>query len=169
METHHVYEAILFTPLEPEDIVMGEVIWGATRSVLTGVAVLVAILVFGLVDSPMAIAVIPSAFLIGVAVGSLAMTYTAVAPSIGSLNNFFTLFVVPMSFFCGIFFPVDRLPAAAQVAAWALPLTPGVALIRGFTAGDLSWMMLLWVLELVVVAAVGLTMASILLRRRLVK
>ena len=169
MELHHVYDAILFTPLEPEDIVVGEVMWGATRSVLTGVAVLVAMSVFGLAGSPMAVAVIPVAFLIGVAIGSLSMTFTAVAPSIGSLTNFFTLFISPMSFFCGVFFPLDRLPAAAQVGAWALPLTPGVALIRGFSAGDLSWMMLAWVLELVVFSVVGLTMASILMRRRLVK
>ena len=35
METHHVYEAVLFTPLGPADIVWGEVLWAATRGLLS--------------------------------------------------------------------------------------------------------------------------------------
>ena len=41
MESHHIYEAVLFTPLGPEDIVVGEVMWGATRATLSGTSVLV--------------------------------------------------------------------------------------------------------------------------------
>ena len=32
MDSHHVYEAMLFTPIGPSDIVLGEAMWGATRS-----------------------------------------------------------------------------------------------------------------------------------------
>ena len=41
MESHHIYEAMLFTPMEPRDIVLGEVMWGATRSIISASAVLV--------------------------------------------------------------------------------------------------------------------------------
>lgn len=169
METHHIYDAILSTPLEPEDIVMGEVLWGASRSALTGVAVLAAALVFGLVGSPLALLAVPAAFLTGLVFASLSMMLTATVTTIGAMNNFFTLFITPMFFFSGVFFPMDRLPDAVQTLAWALPLTPAAALARGLFAGELSWAMVLWVLELALMGVVALWLASALMRRRLIK
>lgn len=169
METHHIYDAILFTPLGPRDIVLGEVIWGASRSVFTASAVLVAASAFGLVGSPWALLALPAAFLTGMAFASIAMVLTATATTIGAMNNFFTLFVTPMFFAAGVFFPLDRLPEGVATFAWVLPLTPAVALSRGLVTGDLSWTMLLWTLELMAYAAVGLLVASSFMRRRLIK
>ncbi len=169
METHHVYDAMLFTPLEPEDIVLGEVMWGASRSLLSGAAVLVVAAVFGTVGSPLAILALPVAYLTGVTFASIAMILTATATTIGAMNNFFTLFVTPMFFLGGVFFPLERLPEVAQWIAWALPLTPAVALMRSLVTGDVTWLMLLWTLELAAFSAVGLWLASKLMRRRLIK
>ena len=169
METHHIYEAMLFTPLEPKDIVVGEVLWGASRSGLVGASVLLVALLFGLVGSPFAILAIPCAYLIGLVFASFSMMLTATANTIGAMNNFFTLVLTPMFFFSGVFFPLDRLPDGVRIGAWALPLTPGVALVRGLVIGDLSWMMLLWAAELMAFTAVAIWLASILMRRRLIK
>jgi lipooligosaccharide transport system permease protein len=169
METHHVYEAMLFTPLGPGDIVVGEVMWSATRAVLSGTAVLVAAAMFGLVDSPLAVVAVPVAYLIGVTFASIGMIVTATISTLGAMNNYFTLFILPMFYVSGVFFPLDRLPEAVRLAAWALPLTPGAALTRGLVAGDLSWLMLLWVLELAAFSLIALWLASVLMRRRLIK
>ena len=169
METHHVYEAILFTPLGPEDIVLGEVLWGASRSALTGTAVLTVAFLFGLVGSPLALLAIPSAYLIGLTFASISMILTATATTIGAMNNFFTLVITPMFFFSGVFFPLENLPNGVKMASWALPLTPGVALVRGLVTGDASWWMLAWVLELMTFTTVALWLASKLMRRRLIK
>jgi lipooligosaccharide transport system permease protein len=169
MDTHHIYEAILFTPLGPEDIVLGEVLWGATRAVLTGAAVLVAALVFALVESPLALLAIPAAYLIGVAFASIAMVLTAAAKSIGTMNNFFTLFLTPMFLFSGVFFPLDRLPESVQVLVWVLPLTPAVALVRGLITGEASWLMGVWVLQLLGFSLSAFWLAARLMRRRLMK
>ena len=169
METHHVYEAILFTPLEPEDLVLGEVLWGATRSVITAVAVLVAALIFGLVSSPLAVLTIPSAYLIGAAFASISMILTAAATTIGTMNNFFTLFLTPMFLFSGVFFPVHSLPDSIQTIVWALPLTPAVALVRGLIIGEVSWLMVIWVLELLGFSLAAFWLAAKLMRHRLIK
>jgi lipooligosaccharide transport system permease protein len=169
METHHIYEAVLFTPLGPEDIVVGEILWAATRGVLSSLAVLVVAAAFGLVGSPLAALAIPAAFLVGLMFASIAMLMTATASTIGAINNFFTLFLLPMFWVGGVFFPLERLPEALQVASWALPITPSVALIRGLMAGELSWWMLLWTLELLAFGTVALWLASRLMRRRLIK
>ena len=168
METHHVYEAMLFTPLEPEDIVLGEVMSGASRSALSGLAVLVAAAAFGLVGSPFALLAIPCAFLTGLVFAALSMILTATVTTIAELNNFFTLFVTPLFFLSGVFFPLDSLPEGVRMAAWVLPLTPSVALIRGLVTGDLSWWMALWALQLLVVTLGALRLASFFMRRRLI-
>ena len=169
METNHIYEAVLSTPLGPEDIVMGEIMWAATRAVLPATFVLLAAAMFGVVVSPLAVLAIPCAYLIGVTIASIAMIATASAATIGSLNNFFTLFILPMFWISGVFFPIDRLPDALQTASWALPLTPATALVRGLFTGETSWPMILWALELLAFSIVALRLATVLMRRRLIK
>lgn len=169
MESHHIYEAVLFTPLGPEDIVMGEILWSATRGVLSGAAVLVVAAAFGLVSSPMAVLALPAAFLIGLMFAAISMVMTATATTIGAINNFYTLFVLPMFWVGGVFFPLESLPEALQIASRALPLTPAVMLIRGLVTGGLSWWMLAWTLELLAFGLAALWLASRLMRRRLIK
>lgn len=169
METHHVYDAILFTPLGPLDIVIGEAIWSASRSVLTGSALLLAATIFGLVSSPLALLALPTAFLVGLAFAAISMTITATVKTVGSINNFFTLIITPMFFFSGVFYPTGRLPETVQIVSWSLPLTASVALIRGFLTGNISWWMIVWILELLFITGVFCWLSTILLRRRLIK
>ena len=169
MESHHIYEAMLFTPMEPRDIVLGEVMWGATRSVASASAVLVAAAIFGLVISPWALLAIPVAYLIGLTFAALAMVLTSTATTIGAMNNFFTLFLMPMFYLSGTFFPLERLPIVAQELAWLLPLTPATSLVRGLMTGQLTPWMFAWAAELCVFAGVSLVLASFLMRRRLLK
>jgi lipooligosaccharide transport system permease protein len=169
MDSHNIYEAILFTPLGPTDIVLGEVLWSATRALMASTAVLVVATLFGLVPSPMAVLSLPAAFLIGFTIASIAMVLTATATTIGAMNNFFTLFILPMFYISGVFFPIERLPAGLKVLSWALPLTPSVELVRGLVAGEPSWLMLLWTAELLAMGLVALKIASVFMRRRLIK
>ena len=48
MEYQKTYDAIMATPLSVEDIIAGEIFWGATRSLMTGTVILI-ILSFGLI------------------------------------------------------------------------------------------------------------------------
>ena len=169
METHNIYESILYTPLEPEDIVLGEVMWGATRGLMSATAVLCVAAIFGLVSSPWAILALPAAYLIGMTFSAISMIMTATARTIGSINNFLTLFILPMFWVSGVFFPLDRLPEVVQSAAWILPLTAAAALVRGLFAGELSVWMLLWTVELLAFMLGGLWLASRQMRKRLIK
>ena len=169
MESHHIYEAMLFTPMEPADIVVGEVMWGATKGVISACAVLIAATVFGLIHSPLALLTIPVAYLIGLSFASMAMVLTSTAPTIGAMNNFLTLFILPMFYVSGTFFPLDNLPDLVQRAAWALPLTPAAALVRGLVTEDLSLWMLAWTAELVAYTVIPLFLASHFMRKRLIK
>lgn len=169
LETHHIYDAILFTPLGPADIVLGEVLWGSTRSIMTGTAVLAVAGVFGLVNSPLSILAIPVAWLTGMAFACMGMTLTASVQSLGQINNYFTVFLTPVFMFSGIVFPLDQLPLGVQVISWLLPLTPGVELIRALFIGELSVWMALWALELIGYSVIFYLLAARLMQKRLIK
>ena len=50
MHVQRTWEAILNAPVTLDDIVLGELLWGATKAVLSGVAILLVIAAFGFVD-----------------------------------------------------------------------------------------------------------------------
>lgn len=110
MSTRRVIRHMLETPMELQDLVMGEVVWNATRGAVVSAAVLLLITPFGLVASPWAFLIVPTGLLLGPTFASLGLCCAALAPSINSINLVFNLIGVPMSFFCGVFFPVETLP-----------------------------------------------------------
>ena len=169
MESHHIYESILFTPLGPEDIVIGEVLWGATRALMSATAVLAVAMGFGLITSPWALLTLPVAYLIGLTFAANAMVATSTISTIGAMNNYFTLFILPMFWVSGVFFPLERLPGIVQNLSWVLPLTPATALVRGLAAGELTPWMLAWAAELMAFLVASLWLASYFMRRRLIK
>ena len=168
LSMHRVFDSMLATPMQVEDLVLGETLWGASRSVLTAIAVLVAALGFGLIESPLAVLAIPTAFLVGLVFYPMALCATAVVPSINSLNNVFTVVAVPMYFVSGIFFPVSGLPDWAEPVVWALPLTASAHLMRGLVLGPLDMTHLYAFLALVAMMVFFGLLATHLMRRRLI-
>lgn len=169
MEMQRTFDSIIATPLEVEDVIAGEILWGATRAVLSALALLAALALFGQVSSPGALLVPLAAVLIGFAFASISMVFTAVVPSIHAFNYYFTLFITPMFFFSGVFFPLSRLPRIVQDLAWMLPLTHGVDLVRALLQGNLGWGLVVDLTWLALASAGSFWLALRLMRRRLIK
>lgn len=169
MENQRTFDAIVATPVSIEDVITGEILWGATRGLISATYILVIISVWGLVDSPLAVLVLLVAVLPGIMFASISLSYTSVAWSISSLNYFFAVFITPMFWLGGVFFPIERLPGWAQDAAWFIPATHVVDVYRGLTSGNMEWSHLGDVAWMVVVAAMFYTLALFSMRRRLVK
>ncbi|MFH1559799.1 MAG: ABC transporter permease [Chloroflexota bacterium] len=169
METHRIFDGIIVTPISVEDLVLGEIAWGATRSALTATAILGFTYILGLVSSPWAILIIPVSFIVGLMFASIAITVTALVPYINSLNSFFTLFITPMWFFSGVFFPLSQLPSPLPTLAWFLPLTSSARLVRGLAFGELDWDLLGSFLVMMGFLAFFLVLALRMMRRRLIK
>ncbi|MGH3823712.1 MAG: ABC transporter permease, partial [Pseudonocardiaceae bacterium] len=68
--------------------------------------------------------------------------------------------VLPMFLFSATFFPLSVYPLALQWVVQAFPLYHAVALMRGLTTGIVDWSMLGHVAYFVVMAALGLLVAS---------
>lgn len=163
------YDGVITTPLGIEDIVVGEIFWGAARSVLYGTVFLVVIVLFGTVRSPLAV-LIPALFLVsGLMFSVIAMTFTAVNPSIDYFTFYFALFITPMFMFSGIFFPLDALPAWVSTAAWLTPLSHVVNLSRALALGTLEGRHAWDLVWMVAVTVVMFPLPIVLMRRRLIK
>ena len=169
MEYQKTYDAIIATPVNIEDVISGEIFWAATRATMTGCIILLIALAFGVSFSPLA-ALVPIVIVLqGLMFGSLAMLFTSITPSITAYNYYFTLFLTPMFFFSGVFFPLAGMPEVVQRIAWFLPLTPVVTLDRALISGHLT-PGLLWELGFVLLLiAVLFTVSLITMRRRLIK
>ena len=132
------FDAIVATPVSVEEVVAGELLWGATRATINTTIVLVVVAVFGLISSPLFLLVVPLAFFGGLMFASMAMCFTAAAPNIDFFNFPSFLFLTPMFFLCGTFFPLTSLPTCAQGVAMGLPLTHVVNITRGLVSGHLE-------------------------------
>ncbi len=169
MENHRTFEAMVATPVSVEDVITGEVLWGATRSLISSAYILAVVAAWGLLDSPMALLILPMAFLSGLMFSAIALCYTSVARSISSLNYFFAVFITPMFWLGGVFFPLDRMPETLQRIAWWIPITHVVDIYRGLARGEPEWQNLLDILWVLVATAIFYAIALRLMHHRLVK
>jgi len=167
MAVQRTWESMLAAPLDIRDVVLGEIVWGGTKSLFSGTAILVVATLLGAVQSWQAILAIPAVFLTGLCFSSLALMVTSVARSYDFFLYYNTLFITPMLLVAGVFFPIDRMPAAIQVMADFLPLTHSVALIRPLMTGIPLQAPLLHLLVLALYAGLGTLAAVTLIRRRL--
>jgi lipooligosaccharide transport system permease protein len=168
MTYQKTFDAILATPVNVNDLIAGEMCWGATKSVLYGTIIMIVIAAFGLVASPFLLLVVPLLFLSGLIFAEISLIFTAVVPGIDSFNYFYTLFMTPMFLFSGIFFPISSLPAVVGKIAFFTPLYHLVNICRAFSDGTPA--KALWDAAWIVIVVILLAPYSFrLLRRRLVK
>lgn len=166
------YEAMLATPLRAWDVLVGEFGWIGFRLLTTTTAFLVVMTIFGIPRGPSAILAVPAAMLTGFAFSPI-MIFVASRISgdpAASFSMIFRFVIMPLFLFSGTFFPIERLPEALQLLAWATPLYNGVALTRDLTLAVAEPLTsLAHVTILALYAGVGLVLARRGLTARLVK
>jgi lipooligosaccharide transport system permease protein len=169
MHVQRTWEAILNAPVALDDVVLGELLWAASKAMVAGVAILLVIAAFGFVASPLALWALPVIFLTGLAFAGLGLIVTALAPSFDFFMYYFTLFITPMALLSGVFFPTEQLPAAIRLVSGWLPLTHTVELVRPLLFGHIPADIGLHIAVLAATAAAGWWLAQGLIRRRLLK
>jgi lipooligosaccharide transport system permease protein len=169
LDSQGTYDAIIATPVSVDEVTTGEVLWGASRSLL-GVFYIMAMVAFmGGINSPMVLLIFPLALVPGVMFAALALAYTSIARSVSSLNYFFASYITPQFWLSGAFFPLSDLPHWMTVVAWFTPAYHVVRMYRALANGeprldhliDLGW--------IVVVAIVAYVLVITMMRRRLIK
>lgn len=151
---HHdgVYQAMMATPINVEDVVVGEMLWSTTRGLIQSSVILAVLAAFQLVPSWWALAIPPVAALTALVFAVTGMAFNAYASDIDQLSYYFSLFITPLFLFSGIFFPLDPLPDPVLWVAWATPLYHSVEVIRPLALGNVGmglWVHVAWLVAFV--------------------
>ena len=154
MKIERVYDAIVTTPVNVEDVVAAEYLWAGTRAALYGTGFLGVLAGLGVVfDEPLirsfwALLIPPMLLLIGVMFSVTGTLFTSLIDRIDLYSYYFTLVVTPLFLFSGIFFPITDFPAPVPQIAWFTPLYHAVNVCRELATGpslgvlvDVTWML----------------------------
>ncbi len=170
MHVQRTWDAILNAPMTLDDVMLGELTWAVSKSLLSGLAILAVIWGLGLYGNFwMTLWIIPVVALVGFCFGGLGLVMNAVSPSYDFFLYYFTLVITPMVLLCGVFFPVSQLPPLLQgVSAW-LPLSHAIDLARPLVLGKTPGDIVQHGAALCAYGFAGYVIALALTRRRLLK
>ena len=172
------FDAIIATPVSVEEVIAGEIVWGATRATINATIVLVVVAAFGLVSSPFVFLVPILSFFSGLLFASIGMCFTAMAKNIDFFNFPAFLFITPMFLLSGTFFPFSILPIPLQaVGIGVLPLTHVANLLRGMIVSNVEPFLGLSTETTVIVSVLWISLVSVvlfivsikLMKRKLIK
>ncbi len=163
------FDAMLATPLSLEEVITGEMAWGATKSLIATVLMQAVVSLFGLIHYPEGLFILPLSLLGGIAFASLGMVFTAEISHIEMFNLPIFLLISPMFLFGGTFFPLETLPPWAVKIAWAFPLTHLVELTRCCALGSLDAGLLWNFLYMVAFSCLFFPLALWRMKRRLIR
>jgi lipooligosaccharide transport system permease protein len=154
-----LYDAMLATPLGPVDIALGEIGWALLRGGMYSAGFLSVMLAAGLIFSPWALLALPAALFVAFAFAAIGIAATSFMRSWQDFD-LVQLVVLPMFLFSATFFPLSVYAPGVRWLVQAFPLYHAVALMRGLTTGVVGWPALGHLAYFVVMAALGLGVAS---------
>ncbi len=159
------YDAMLTTPIEPDDVLAGEVLWAVTRSCIYGGCFFIVIALLGLAPLPSALLVLPLIPLAGLLFATIGLTFSLRIPNIDLFSFYFTLFLTPLFLFSDVFFPLnERLSERWLWVAELLPLLHPVRIARAAFRAEVS-LIVVWDLAYML----GLSMLLLVWARRVVQ
>jgi lipooligosaccharide transport system permease protein len=162
------YDAMLTAPIEPDDVLAGEVLWALTRASIYGGAFYLVVAAFGHAPLPRSLLALPVIPLSGLLFASLGIAFSLRVGKIDHLSFYFTLFLTPLFLFSDVFFPIEeRLSGAWLWLAEILPLLHPVRAARAAFDGRISWLTAWDVAYCLVVSAGLLALARRTMRQRL--
>ncbi|MFN4262227.1 MAG: ABC transporter permease [Thioalkalivibrionaceae bacterium] len=169
MAEQNVWAGMLATPIGLDDIVTAEVLWAASKGLISVLAMLLVALMLGLIADARILLALPILLLAGAVFGSLALVITAFARNYDFFLYYFTLAVTPMLLLSGVFFPLSEFPPLLQQLAQILPLVHVVEIVRPLFLGEWPNAIAVHLGVLIVYGVIALGLANALLHRRLMR
>jgi lipooligosaccharide transport system permease protein len=166
MHVQKTWDGIMNAPVNLDNILLAEMLWAAFKSLTTATAILLVMLALDISRSPLLLAVLPVLLLVGITFSCIALVFNALAKGYDFFTYYFTLFMTPMMFLSGVFFPRDQLPTWLQMVSQWLPLTNAVELVRPLFMNQWPSHALLHLAVLAVYAVASFWIALALTRQR---
>ncbi len=130
MHVQKTWDGIMNAPVSLDNVVLAEMLWAAYKALFTVTIILGVMLALGISSSPkLAVAWLVLAGA-GITFSCIALIFNALAKGYDFFTYYFTLFLTPMMFLSGVFFPREQLPELIRIVSDWLPLTNAVELVR---------------------------------------
>ena len=130
MHVQKTWDGIMNAPVNLDNVVLAEMLWAAFKALFTVTAILLVMLALGISHSPRLLAAWPILLGAGITFSCIALIFNALAKGYDFFTYYFTLFLTPMMFLSGVFFPREQLPGPVRAVSDWLPLTNAVELVR---------------------------------------
>jgi lipooligosaccharide transport system permease protein len=130
MHVQKTWDGILNAPVTLDNILLAEMLWAGFKALFTVTAILGVMLALGISHSPKLLLAWPVLLGVGITFSCIALVFNALAKGYDFFTYYFTLFLTPMMFLSGVFFPREQLPQAVLWLSDLLPLTHAIALVR---------------------------------------
>ncbi len=134
-EFQRVYDALLATPVNVDELVTAEILWISIRTGFYSIAPVVVAVGFGLRPGWGVVLVPFIAFLAALGLAAFGVTMAAMMKSIANFNYIISGVLTPLILLAGAYFPVDSLPRWAFYANQLNPLYHCVTLVRDAVFG----------------------------------
>ncbi|MEZ0391946.1 MAG: ABC transporter permease [Pseudobdellovibrionaceae bacterium] len=158
MTYQRTYSTMILTSLEPKQIIVGEILWATCKGTFSAISVALIASFFGHLNSFLYIPAFLVIFLSSFVFATMGLLIMSMVKSFDGIIYPTSGLIVPMSLFCGTYFPLEQLPSVIKYFTYLLPLTHSVALVRGMTLTGINW----WQFSLHLLFLIGLS--SVLLR-----
>lgn len=164
LTSDHVYSTQLLAPVDPDEIFTAEILWACSKATLTFLAVAMVGLVVSVVKVSMLPALYFVSMLLAVCFSSFGMWVTSKVQSYEQIIYPTSCIIIPMSLFCGTYFPIEELPLFFHASTYFFPLTYGVKALREIVSpqggGGTNWMMFLGLLVVLLAFSTSLFLAA---------
>lgn len=162
----HSFDQIIISPTPMPAYILGQMLGGALRGVYSGALILLLSIPFGA-----SMHITPAFFLVillnGLTFGALGVTAAVLAATHADIARFSTFVILPMTFLCNTFFPLERTPELVRILINILPLTHASGSLRSMAYGSGPSPLSLAALILYALAFMGIANAAVVRRKNL--
>lgn len=157
------FDQLIISPTPMPAYIFGQMLGGSLRGIYSGVLILLLSVPFG-ASIHLSVPFFLVMLLNGLAFSALGVTAAIIARTHGDIARFSTYAILPMTFLCNTFFPLDRVPDWIQVLISILPLTHASGSLRSMAYGGAPSLLSLAVLA--AYALVFMVIANLVIVRR---
>ena len=157
------FDQIIISPTPMPAYIFGQMLGGALRGMYSGMLILLLSIPFG-ASIQLSLPFLLVMLLNGMTFAALGILSAIVASSHGDIARFSTFFILPMTFLCNTFFPLERVPDFIQVLISILPLTHASSSLRAMAYGSAPNPLSLAILA--IYATVFMIVANVVVARR---
>ncbi len=162
----HSFDQIIISPTPMPAYIFGQMLGGALRGIYSGVLILLLSVPFGATMH-----ITPACLLVmvvkGISIGAFGVFGAGLARTHADIARFSNFVILPMTFLCNTFFPLDRVPDVIEFLIGVLPLTHASGSLRAMAYGGAPSLVSIGVLALYALAFMVVANAVVIRRKNL--